>query len=137
MSDTAIITIIDKDGPAPCSIYLHWYGDRAEDFIRQAAHRMNRRDAEYSTARLIGEIHQHIEGNISLGVIAAPSQEELESGDSLLYADRSYVLDCRTGALYMHSFDASTGLRLSPARTDLDPVTITEENSLCRQTTPK
>ena len=74
-------------------IYLHWNGsvDQIIDFLRSTRARMGSRlgDSEYAKARLIGVIHDEIDGNLSLGIGIV---KELE-----YYSDNgTYIIDCKT-----------------------------------------
>lgn len=75
-------------------IYLHWNGspDSVESYLQKAREVMKDRmgDAEYAKARLIGVIHNEIEGNLSLGV-GTVGQMDYNNGDN-----GTYVIDCST-----------------------------------------
>jgi hypothetical protein len=73
MGNRATIEIRDHSGNAPAYIYLHWGGspETVLEVVTAAAPRMRKGDAVYATARLIGELHNRIEGGLSLGVTQA------------------------------------------------------------------
>ena len=73
-------------------IYLHWHGDakNIDYYLRVARKRMGDRlgDSEYAKARLIGVIHEEIDGNLSLGVgiVGQMDYNNIDNG--------TYVIDC-------------------------------------------
>jgi hypothetical protein len=75
-------------------IYLHWHGDikNIDYYLRVARKRMGNRlgDSEYAKARLIGVIHEEIEGNLSLGVgiVGYMDYKNTDNG--------TYIIDCET-----------------------------------------
>lgn len=71
MGDRAIVVFRDADSVSP-GVYLHWDGYRAYDLLRAAAPRMRKGDAGYSAARFAGVCHEHIAGNLSLGLLPPP-----------------------------------------------------------------
>tara|TARA_R110000737_G_scaffold317387_1_gene328017 strand:- start:566 stop:913 length:348 start_codon:yes stop_codon:yes gene_type:complete len=75
-------------------IYLHWNGspDQVEHFLELARDRMGDRlgDANYGKARLVGLIHEQIEGNCSLGLDRC-QYLDTDNGDN-----GTYVVDCST-----------------------------------------
>tara|TARA_R110000787_G_scaffold471_3_gene1776 strand:- start:671 stop:1018 length:348 start_codon:yes stop_codon:yes gene_type:complete len=75
-------------------IYLHWNGspDQVEHFLELARDRMGDRlgDANYGKARLVGLIHEEIEGNVSLGLDRC-QYLDTDNGDN-----GTYVVDCST-----------------------------------------
>lgn len=77
MGDRAIIVVTDGHGNiGAASIYLHWAGESAMAFIREAAKLMGGRkgDIGYASARLCGICHENIPGNLSLGLIPPPKE---------------------------------------------------------------
>tara|TARA_R110000765_G_scaffold114261_2_gene207012 strand:- start:829 stop:1191 length:363 start_codon:yes stop_codon:yes gene_type:complete len=76
MGNRATIEIQDYSGDAPAYIYLHWNGspNQVTDVVKAAAPRMRKSDASYATARLIGELHNRIDGGLSLGVTQAKAE---------------------------------------------------------------
>jgi hypothetical protein len=69
MGNRACVVFHDAEGVSP-TVYLHWHGDFVPAWLERLKHRMTGRlgDAEYAAARFVGICHQHIEGNLSLGV---------------------------------------------------------------------
>jgi len=96
MGNRATIIVTDKvnhDGVA--AIYLHWAGENAVEYLKVALPRMRRGDSAYSTARLIGEIHNRIDGNLSLGVYPIlPDKTDMDPGDNGIV-----FYNCETGKL--------------------------------------
>ena len=73
MGNRATIGLTTNRGESTVFVYLHWHGD-AEwivDAVTAAAPVMRRNDAGYAMARLIGVLHNLIDGGLSLGVLAA------------------------------------------------------------------
>jgi len=75
-------------------IYLHWNGSlsQIQDFLRLARERMGSRlgDVVYAKARLIGVIHDEIDGNLSLGIGIV---KELDYDNT---NNGTYIIDCKT-----------------------------------------
>lgn len=69
MGDRASVIFFDKDQVSPV-VYLHWHGSRVPDWIDELRYRMAERlwDAPYAAARFVGICHNHIPGNLSLGI---------------------------------------------------------------------
>jgi hypothetical protein len=69
MGCRAIVVFKDSLGISP-AVYLHWDGERVPELLEQNKILMRGRqdDAQYACARFIGICHNHIEGNLSLGV---------------------------------------------------------------------
>lgn len=71
MGDRAVIFCkSDADKMISPAIYLHWSGSRVGQYLKDAAPRMRKGDISYATARLIGILHEKIDGNLSLGVFS-------------------------------------------------------------------
>ena len=97
MGNKAVLCLRDNDEQGfsedAIGIYLHRDGSESSiiDFLRLARERMGSRlgDVEYAKARLIGVIHDEIDGNLSLGIGIV---KELE-----YYSDNgTYIIDCKT-----------------------------------------
>lgn len=104
MGDRAIIVVKSDQEIAPCAVYLHWSGAAALDLVQTAIERMKGRegDVSYATARLIGICHEHVEGNLSLGVISAPSARNVLTGklDDYSHGDAGVIVwDCGTNVV--------------------------------------
>lgn len=86
--DNKETTINDSD----LGIYLHWNGspDQVEYFLELARKRMGDRigDVEYGKARLVGIIHEEIEGNLSLGL------DKCKYLDTDNFNNGTYIVDC-------------------------------------------
>jgi hypothetical protein len=78
---------------APCYIYVHWSGspETVTQFVKNAAPNMRKTDVNYSTARLITEICNYIEGGLSVGVYPA-AENNKETWDN-----GHYVVDISNG----------------------------------------
>jgi hypothetical protein len=73
MGNRATIGLTTKQGASTAFIYLHWNGspEQVIDAVKGAAFIMRRNDPGYAMARLIGVLHNRIDGGLSLGVLAA------------------------------------------------------------------
>jgi hypothetical protein len=88
MGDRALVIFHDDDRVSP-TVYLHWDGSRVPERLEQLKKRMEGRenDADYAAARFIGICHEHIPGNLSLGVFGNPyTLAELKNGSRLAEA---------------------------------------------------
>ena len=107
MGNRAVLCLNDSDesfNKDAVGIYLHWHGDikNIDYYLRVARKRMGDRlgDSEYAKARLIGVIHEEIEGNLSLGVgiVGYMDYKNIDNG--------TYIIDCETltisGRKYNH-----------------------------------
>lgn len=83
-------TVNDDD----LGIYLHWHGseDDVKHFLDLTKSLMSDRlgDIEYGKARLVGVIHEQIEGNLSLGL------DKCKYLDTDNYDNGTYIVDCST-----------------------------------------
>lgn len=88
-----VIVRFDDDRPR-AGVYLHWDGDKALDWLREAAPRMRKGDASYAAARFCGVCHEKIEGGLSLGLMGpeecTPEIAEWQDNGML-------IVDCQTG----------------------------------------
>ena len=76
MGDRARIQVKQGGNMASCSVYLHWWGDEAVKLLKKAVPRMREGDCDYSTARLIGELHATDDGNGGLGVLPPAKKDQ-------------------------------------------------------------
>lgn len=69
MGDRASVIFFDKSQVSPV-VYLHWHGSRVPDWIEELRCLMADRlwDANYAAARFVGICHNHVPGNLSLGI---------------------------------------------------------------------
>lgn len=69
MGDRASVVFFDAYCVSP-TIYLHWHGSVVPIWLDELKLRMEGRfsDASYAAARFVGICHQHIDGNLSLGI---------------------------------------------------------------------
>ncbi len=95
MGNRAVLCLNDSDqgfNKEEVGIYLHWHGDikNIDYYLRVARKRMGDRlgDSEYAKARLIGVIHEEIDGNLSLGV-GTVGQMDYNNKDN-----GTYVINC-------------------------------------------
>ncbi len=95
MGNRAVLCLNDGDesfNKDAVGIYLHWHGDinNIDYYLRVARKTMGDRlgDSEYAKARLIGVIHEEIEGNLSLGVgiVGNMDYDNIDNG--------TYVINC-------------------------------------------
>jgi hypothetical protein len=95
MGNRATLEVTDGNNPAPAYVYLHWHGDPEQvvAMVKQAAPRMRQSDASYATARLVGELHDIIEGGLSLGIIEASP----ENRDS--WNNGHYIINMAAGTI--------------------------------------
>lgn len=104
MGDRCIILIEDEHGLNNVACYVHWHGSRAIDLIKDAIPRMRKGDSTYSLARLIGTIHNKIDGNLGLGCFGIDiknSPSEISHGDAgvVTYNCVTGIIKCEEGYL--------------------------------------
>ena len=101
MGDRAIVYVKNGIDWAPCGVYVHWGGESILDDLKKALSRMRCEDEEYSMARLIGCLHEEIDGNTGLGVVGHPSDKEdiynFSPGDAGVL-----VYDCGNGKVKLY-----------------------------------
>jgi hypothetical protein len=98
MGNRAVLCLRNNDDEGfkenEVGIYLHWNGSPGtiEHFLKTARERMGSRigDIVYAKARLIGVIHEYIDGNLSLGVGLV---KELDYDN---FDNGTYVINCST-----------------------------------------
>lgn len=97
MGDRVLIILhtADRSEYSPV-IYGHWCGDQAGKYIRELKELMDKRtdDLAYATARLIGIMHTHNEGNLSLGAWNLPAdfKDEAEYLKKMSHGDAGVIL---------------------------------------------
>lgn len=106
MGNRATIEVKDSDGmSAPAHIYLHWMGspDSVIMMVEKAEGVMRKSDAGYALARLIGTIHNEIEGGLSLGIVAPDDMdaEWLDNGH--------YVINMGQGTITQNGDEIASG----------------------------
>lgn len=93
MGDRALVVFrsADKTIVSP-TVYLHWSGHAVPELIEKLAVLMNDRrdDVPYACARFIGLCHEHIPGNLSLGVSETPL--DVYETDSYSHGDAGVVV---------------------------------------------
>jgi len=99
MGDRGVIVVTTSGGEMPpCGVYVHWHGSSLPGLLPEAIKRMRKGDVAYATARLIGYLHEQIEGPLCLGVLEPPkdltddSLREYSQGDAGVV-----ILNCTTG----------------------------------------
>ena len=98
MGDRVLIVVKSGDEIAPCCAYLHWSGSECLALLKAAISRMRCGDVGYSTARLIGMLHEALPTNLGLGVFPAP--EKIPPPDSYSHGDAGVVVyDCLEGTI--------------------------------------
>ena len=98
MGNRATIFVKDRNGYAPAGVYLHWSGREALDWLKEAVPRMRKGDSHYSAARLCGECHVRLPGNLSLGLLKAPEDDEELLAEDFSPGDAGIlVYNCETG----------------------------------------
>ncbi len=101
MGDRAIVVFYEKhrDNEYRFSpgVYLHWGGSEVHSLLQEALPRMRRGDASYSAARFCGVCHENIDGNLSLGLLPAPSSWEEATSESYSHGDAGvFLVDVQT-----------------------------------------
>lgn len=121
MGDRACVIFFDRDRVS-ATVYLHWHGSAVPVWIDQLKSRMAGRygDAPYAAARFAGICHEHISGNLSLGI----SSNNLTHAD-LASADRmESESPGNAGIVVVDTSDfrwkAHGGYLAAPNRTDHD-----------------
>jgi len=95
MGDRCLISVKNGD-EIGCTVYVHWRGSEALSMLRDAIPGMRQGDLSYSVARLTGQFHIDIPGNLSLGVFPPLAQIPPKDDDS--HGDAGIlVYDCGTG----------------------------------------
>ena len=89
------------------NVYLHWHGGEVGELVKAVKARMGERldDEAYTTARLIGLVHEMIPGNLSLGVFNLPADFDDEAGylRGLSPGDAGiFLVDCQTWDIRCH-----------------------------------
>jgi hypothetical protein len=97
MGDRAVVVFVTDDEISP-GVYLHWHGSDALDFLRAASPRLRRSDPGYSAARFCGFCHTQIEGNLSLGLIDAPTTEDFKDSFETYSPGNSgvFIVNCNS-----------------------------------------
>lgn len=77
MGDRALVVFTDGEEVSPV-IYAHWAGDAIPELL--ATHRDlmkdRRGDVSYAAARFCGLLHEHVPGNLSVGLFTTPPVEQ-------------------------------------------------------------
>lgn len=87
MGDRALV-VFKHNGEFSPVVYLHWHGHKVAEWISELKQYMRGRegDLSYVAARFVGICHQHIDGNLSLGIMdggaeMAANPKESSHGD--------------------------------------------------------
>ncbi len=103
MGDRGVIVVKQEDEVAAAAVYVQWSGDRLIELLTAAIPRMRRWDASYSVARLVGVLHESIEGNTGLGLVEPPRDLEPATLEDLSDGDAGVIVyDCGTGLATYH-----------------------------------
>ena len=93
MGNRVIVRFDDSNGPA-CGVYLHWCGDDALGWLREAAPTLRKGSASYASARFVGLCCTKVPGGLSVGIMGpdhcTPEAAEWQDNGML-------VVDCSTG----------------------------------------
>jgi hypothetical protein len=102
MGERAIVLFKDEDSYAP-GVYLHWHGDDVPAWLKEAGPSLRAGDAGYAAARFAQFCGNRIEGSLSLGLTAAPTEEEREDWEDYSPGDHGvFVVDCESGKVEQH-----------------------------------
>lgn len=88
MGNRATVQFIDANEKQGVTVYLHHYGDKIRDWLKQAAPNMRKGDCGYAAARFIAFCAEKIPGGLSLGVY----RDTFDAGDNGLFK-----VDCSAG----------------------------------------
>ncbi len=97
MGNRAVICLKDNNdktcNDTDLGIYLHWSGspEQVEQFLKLTRERMEDRlgDIVFGKARLVGVIHEQIDGNLSLGL------DLCQYLDTHNFNNGTYVVNCK------------------------------------------
>lgn len=112
MGDRAIVLVVEKDAQgkvteASPTIYLHWNGTEALDWLQAAIPTMRMGDVPYSAARLVGYCCNQIDGNLGIGIWQPPSLAQMNDAEELGALSEGdagvIVYDCRTGEASLYA----------------------------------
>ena len=113
MGDRALVILKCGNAYSPV-MYLHWHAPQVQNYINRLKEVMNNReeDIHYAFARLVGIVHNDIDGNLSLGCWNLPAEFD-EANDkahsSISHGDGGiYVVNLKD---YTISTYAGYGLR--------------------------
>ena len=103
MGDRAILHVHDGETMGP-AIYLHWGGNAVGELLTALRERMAGRtgDVAYASARLVGLAHERTDGNLSLGLWNAPSDEYAKARDEMLRRESPEWMAGRSHFPYSH-----------------------------------
>lgn len=98
MGDRVLVTFTaGNDKPTP-AVYMHWSGQEAADYIKEAAPLFRKGDPSYAVARFCGFCHGKIDGILSLGILDGPADARTETLKSYSHGDAGvYLVNVETG----------------------------------------
>ena len=129
MGDRARVFFTSGQDLSP-GVYLHWHGNEVAALLRKTRERMKGRegDSHYAAARFVGICHEHIPGNLSLGIECGPSSvnEARERTDGYGYewspGDAGvFIVNCSTWSVECFG---GYGFGERPYSLHSDPVTL-------------
>jgi hypothetical protein len=100
MGDRALVILKGLKGYSPV-MYLHWHAPQVQNYINRLKEIMDSRgeDLNYAFARLLGIVHNDINGNLSLGCWNLPNDFSEQNTDLLLEMSHGdggiYVVDLK------------------------------------------
>ena len=127
MGDRALVILKSQGNYSPV-MYLHWHAPQVQNYINRLKEVMQGRgnDLQYAFARLLGIVHNDIEGNLSLGCWNLPSGfserdekflSHMSHGDGGIYVidlkDYSIATYAGYGLLYQNRRDGGEADRIA------------------------
>ena len=98
MGDRAVVVCYDNAMQFSPGVYVHNHGYQIDELLKKAAPRMRKGDPYYSAARFCGICHEHIPGNLGLGLVPPPANwEEAISEDFFHTNAGTFLLNVDTG----------------------------------------
>lgn len=79
MGDRGIVVMRKGEDYSP-GVYVHWSGGKLLAYLQEAAPSMRQGDPLYAAARFCGIVHGKIPGCLPLGLLDAPSAEDVAEG---------------------------------------------------------
>jgi hypothetical protein len=88
MGNRVLVVFTDGQQYSPF-VYLHWHASQLGALLTKWRERMQGRegDPEYGAARFVGVCHDHIEGNLSLGIWNGPVSRAHAQSDTAAMID--------------------------------------------------
>jgi len=112
MGDRAIIYVRHGNDWAVAGVYTHWSGSFIKEILEEAAPVMRKGDPDYAMARLIGVIHNRLDGALSLGLVGYPTTKPPHSSTTYNTVEQwerwspgdagIFIVDTATGKVDTH-----------------------------------